>query len=119
MAKKPPRIWLCGTARHMLCCAGRPNTCNNLSLLEAEPSEFHDSRLREATAQVNRIFAGLQADAPQGQHLALIDTSLGLLLVWAEATVTPPPDDAPYVSADSEEDAIRGTLGLDSGGAAD
>jgi hypothetical protein len=111
MAKRPRRIWLYGAGRHMFCCAGRPNTCNNLSLLQAEASEFHDSRLQEATDQVNRIFAGLQSQAPEGHHLALLDTSLGLLLAWAEESERPD-DLTPYVSADSAEGAIRDALGL-------
>ena len=42
MAKRPRRIWLYGAGNRMFCCAGRPNTCNNLSLLQAEASERPD-----------------------------------------------------------------------------
>ena len=111
MAKRRRRIWLYGARNHMFCCAGRPNTCNNLSLLQATASEFHDSRLQDATDEVNRIFAGLQSDASEGRHLALLDTSLGLLLAWAEA-IERPSDISDYVTAWSDEREIREALGI-------
>jgi hypothetical protein len=102
------RIWLWGSSR-VYCCSGRPNTCNNVSLLQAEASEFRGGELAEATEQINQILDGLRGQEPEGKHLALIDTSLGLLLVWAEA-IERPDDISQYVRAESPEDEIREAL---------
>jgi hypothetical protein len=117
MAKRRRRIWLARMAGHVYCCDGLPNTCSNLTLLQAAESEFHDAVLIEATDQVNEILRRVREQAPRGRHLALTDTSLGLLLVWAEA-IDPPDDDANYVSAESDEAAIRGALGINGESAA-
>jgi len=80
-------------------------------LLEAECSEFHDKRLQEATERINEILDGLREAPPNDTHLVLTDTSVGLLLAWAES-IDRPDDLAPFVTADSEEDDIREALGL-------
>ena len=110
MAKK---IWIDGKRqkKNMICCVGRPNTCNNISFLHAEESEFHDATLEEATDEFNRTFARLHDLAPPGRHLALIDTRVGLLLVWAEAAERPP-DLSEYTWYESPEEEIRSALGL-------
>jgi hypothetical protein len=106
------RIWLCQRKKKVYCCSGRPNTCNNLKLLQAEDSYFHDEALIEATDRINAILAEVRDSAPPGEHLAMIDTTKGLLLAWAEA-IEPPDDLSPYVTADSPEEDIEDALGLE------
>jgi hypothetical protein len=112
MAKKRRRIWLATHQGRVYCCSGRPNTCNNLSLLSAEESQFHDDKLSRATAEVNDLFARLHAEAPAGTHLALIDTTFGLLLAWVEG-IDRPDDISEFVRAESPEEEIRQALGLE------
>jgi hypothetical protein len=111
MPRRPRRIWLYGGQQNMSCCLGRPNTCHNLSLLHAHESDFYPDALDRATNQLNELFAQLNADAPEGQHLALIDTSLGPMLVYAKA-IERPADISGYVTAWSDESEIREALGL-------
>jgi len=106
------RIWLCERKKKVYCCRGRPNTCNNLRLLQAEDSPFHDEVLIGATDRINAILDEVRDAAPEGLHLAAIDTTTGLLLVWVEA-IEPPDDLSPYVTADSPEDVIEDALGLE------
>jgi hypothetical protein len=109
MAKR--RIWLAEHHHQVFCCRGRPNTCNNLSLLDAEKSPFHDDALIQATGEINEIFTRLREQAPVDHHLALIDTGLGLLLVWAQATDRPDNVRA-FVRYESPEDEKAQALGL-------
>src|SRR5687767_8882921 len=83
------RIWLGKSGRHILCVSGRPNTCNNFTLLVAEQSDFYTEPLQGATEEINAILARVREQAPDGLHLALIDTRDGLLFVWAEAAERP------------------------------
>ena len=107
------RIWLCETKKKVYCCKGRPNTCNNLQLLQAEESFFHDETLIGATSRINAILAEVREYAPTDQHLALIDTTTkGVLLVWAEA-IERPDDLGPYVTPFSPEDEIERALGIE------
>ena len=115
MAKRRKRIWVGGSSRHPICCPGPPDNdvCHNLSLLEAEPSEFHDEALISATREINGIFSRLRdARHPEGTDLALLNTSLGLLLAWVEGRERQPEDIASGVTYDSDEEDIRGALGL-------
>ena len=105
------RIWLARSGQNILCCSGRPNTCNNLSFLRSRDQNIHDEALRQATDEINRIFDDLRGQAPDDTHLALLDTGLGLLLVWAEGSERPP-DLAPFVRYESPEEVKRETLGL-------
>jgi hypothetical protein len=109
------RIWLASYRGRVYCTAGRPNTCNNLRLLQADPEmDFNTPALARATDQINEILAELRSDAPEGHHLAAIDTYQGLLLAYAEAI--PRPDDiSEYVRAESPEEVVRATLGLRDG----
>jgi len=112
------RIWVGGPARHPICCAGPPDhdVCHNLSFLEAKESEFHDRALIDATREINAIFTRLGELPPDTRpprtHLALLNTGVGLLLVWAEDGPRPR-DIARLVTYDSPEDDIREALGLE------
>jgi hypothetical protein len=117
MAKRRRRMWVAGSKKHPICCAGPPDddVCHNLSLLEATESDFHNGPLIEATRDINRIFLGLRElppdDHPPDTELSLLNTSLGLLLVWAEPSGRPPGIDR-LVTYNSPEPAIREALGL-------
>lgn len=111
MAKTRKRIWLARYGNQVFCCAGRPNTCNNLRLLKAEESEFHDEAVIEATSRINAILAELKPRAPENHHLALLDTSLGLCLVWAKR-IERPDDLSGFVRATSTEREITRALRL-------
>jgi hypothetical protein len=108
-------IWLATYGKQLYCVRGRPNTCHNLRILEADVNgTFHPPELARATDQINAILTELRPQAPTDQHLALIDTNVGLLLVWAEATERPD-DISGYVSAQSPQEEIDATLGLKGG----
>ena len=100
--KRPKALW---------CCSGPPYNCENLRLLQAEESHLHDRALIRATDRINAILDEVRQQAPDGHHLALIDTTMGLLLVWAEA-MERPDDLRPYVSSESPPEQIRRALGL-------
>jgi len=75
------------------------------TLLTAEPSEFHDASLIDATNRINEILTAIPADS-RGRALSLLSTKWGLLLAWvdhkAEAPadgVRPDADDATIVKA--------------------
>jgi hypothetical protein len=107
------RIWFAGGRTHPKCCDGAPDSdvCHDLRLLEAEESDFHDRRLIDATEAINEIFMRLDERPPPDRHLALLNTGLGLLLVWAEAV--PRPDDiSQFVTYRSPAEEIREALGL-------
>jgi hypothetical protein len=106
------RYWAKGKKSDPICLLGPPDddVCHNLSLLRAEESTFHDQALIDATEQINAIFRELREKAPGGRHLALINTSLGLLLIWAEEATEPP--ERPFVTYRSREKQIREALGL-------
>jgi hypothetical protein len=106
------RIWFAGGRTHPKCCDGAPDSdvCHDLRLLEAEESDFHDRRLIDATEAINEIFMRLDERPPPDRHLALLNTGLGLLLVWAEAV--PRPDD---ISQSSRTGVPRRRYGKRSG----
>src|SRR5215213_9675177 len=106
------RIWLARYGSRVYCCSGRPNTCNNLRLLQAAESGFHDQRLKEGTERINEILAELRDAPPEGAHLALIDTNEGLLLVWATG-IDRPDDLTDYTWHQSPQEEIRSVLGID------
>ena len=105
------RMWVAGKKTHPICCPGPPDNdvCHNLSLLEAHESPFHDPTLMEATREINGIFDRLRPAAPPSTHLALLNTGLGLLLVWAEAEGRNPGGGVTY---DSDDEEIRRELKL-------
>jgi hypothetical protein len=107
------RIWIAGNKKHPQCCDGHPDSdvCHDLSLLEAEESDFHDRALIEATDRINEIFNRLDERPPEGRHLALLNTGLGLLLVWAEG-ISRPKEISDFVTYRSPEPQIREALGL-------
>jgi hypothetical protein len=107
------RLWYAGGKKHPKCCDGHPDSdvCHDLSFLEANRSNFHDRRLIDATEEINKIFMRLEERPPDGRHLALLNTGLGLLLVWAEA-VTRPDDISDCVTYRSPAEEIRDALGL-------
>jgi hypothetical protein len=108
-------IWLTTYGKHVYCVRGRPNTCNNLRILDAEENaDFHPPALVEATGEINAILRRLREDAPPDRRLALIDTNVGLLLVWVEATERPD-DISRYVTAQSPQEEIDAALGLKRG----
>ena len=94
------------------CYRGPPDddVCHNLSFLRAEESAFHNQALIDATERINAIFRRLRRQAPDGTHLALINTSLGLLLIWAVEATGPPGER--IVTYRSPEEEIREALGL-------
>jgi hypothetical protein len=105
-------IWLATYGKQVYCVRGRPNTCNNLRILEADENRnFHPPELVRATDQINAILTELRPQAPPDRHLALIDTNVGLLLIWAEA-MERPDDISGYVTAQSPQEEITATLGL-------
>ena len=106
------RIWLASYGTHVYCCSGRPHSCHNLRLLEAEENDdFHPPELVRATDQINEILTELRPQAPPDRHLALVDTNVGLLLIWAEG-IERPDDISPYVTAQSPQEEINAALGL-------
>jgi hypothetical protein len=110
------RLWFAGRRKHPKCCDGTPDSdvCHDLSLLQAEESEFYDRRLIDATDQINEIFRRLEERTPEDRHLALLNTGIGLLLVWAEA-VRRPNDISRFVTYRSPEGEIREALGITDG----
>ena len=62
-------------------CLGQTGTCLSPKFLQAEPSQFHDQTLIEATKQINRILTSLPPD-PQGRKPSLLVTNKGILLAW-------------------------------------
>jgi hypothetical protein len=112
MSKRPSRVWFATTSSgHCLCCLGRPNNCCHEALLTAAISEFFDEALTDATAAINEILNRLGERAPPDRELAMIDTSLGVMLAWVEETSTPDSFDA-YVTTESDEEEIVRALGL-------
>jgi hypothetical protein len=109
------RIWLASYGKHVYCCSGRPHSCHNLRLLEADANDdSHPPELVRATDQINEILTELRPQAPAEHHLALIDANVGLLLVWAEK-IERPDDLSPYVTAESPQEEINAALGLTGG----
>jgi hypothetical protein len=107
------RLWFAGKKNHPKCCDGTPDSdvCHDLSFLEADRSDFHDRSLIDATQDINKIFMRLEERPPRDRHLALLNTSLGLLLVWAEG-VSRPDDISEFVTYRSPAEEIRDALGL-------
>jgi hypothetical protein len=119
MPRRRKRIWLSGGPKHPYCVDGTPDSdvCHNVSLLQARESDFHDQVLIDATRAINTILerAPMQPappNRPPNTHLALINTSLGLLLVWAEA-IERPGDISEFITYRSPEEAIRDALGIE------
>ena len=113
MSRRRKRIWLGGSKRNPVCCDGPPDhdVCHNFSLLQADESDFHDRWLIEATESINHVLRDVGEHAPPDRHLALINTGLGLLLVWSEA-IERPNDISGYVTYESSEEEIRDALNL-------
>lgn len=112
MGQQSKREWAGREDGKVYCVASRRNTCHKGRLLTAETSEAHDRALGEATEHVNHILTTVEESAPPGRNLALIDTSLGPLLVWVERS-DEPADSYRFVTADSPDHEIAHTLRLD------
>ena len=63
------------------CCDGGGTSCWRPKLLEAEVSRLHDQGLADATRKINKILAGIPADA-RGRKLSLLHTNMGPFLAW-------------------------------------
>ncbi|MEO6588189.1 MAG: hypothetical protein ABIP06_02575 [Pyrinomonadaceae bacterium] len=87
------------------CVSGDASTCNEVNILEAEESDFHDCNLIDATAAIKEILAKIPAD-PNGRSLSFLHTNMGTLLAWVEhggepgeGAVTAEDDDATVAAA--------------------
>src|SRR4051812_10235441 len=102
------RMWVF-TQGKLKCCAGPPDTCHRAEFVEVDDSAFFTEELRAATRRINATLDKISGAAPEGTHLAIIETPDGLLLAWAEF------DDellADAVTSNSDPDKIVATLGL-------
>lgn len=70
-------------ADESLSCIAGGGDCRIVLLLEAEESDFHDSRLIEATRAIKEIVAKIPPDE-NGRNLSFIHTNMGTLLAWVE-----------------------------------
>jgi hypothetical protein len=109
------RIWVAGSKKHPICCAGPPDypVCHNFSLLTAKESSFHTSDLVDATKRINAILDEVRDSdqAPPGTHLAMLTTAAGDLLVWAEGAKRPRRIRL-YTTYQSRESEQRQVLGI-------
>jgi hypothetical protein len=112
--KKKKKFWAFGPSKHPTCYNGEPDcdNCHNVRLIGAKPSKFHDQTLIDATQRINAIFDELRGQADPGLHLALINTGLGLLLIWAMEGDRPD-DTTDLVTYWSTADEIVAALGLE------
>lgn len=67
----------------VLGCSGGDGDCWRVNLLEAEPSDFHDAGLIDATQKIKRILAEIPADEG-GRKLSFVHTRMGTLLAWVK-----------------------------------
>lgn len=70
-------------------CIDGMSSCIGCNLLEAEPSNFHDNTLIEATAKIRQIISEIPED-PNGRKLSFFITEDGILMAWASHGETVP-----------------------------
>jgi hypothetical protein len=92
----------------LACVSGDPSTCNEVNILEAEESDFHDCNLIDATAAIKEILAKIPAD-PNGRSLSFLHTNMGQLLAWVEHGGTPSEG---AVTADDDDATVTAALKL-------
>ncbi len=89
-------------------CVSGDGSCMLADLLEAEPSNFHDRTLVEATAAIKQILAGVPEDA-DGRKLSFLITDLGILLAWTDHNSEAP---AKVVTARDSKEVVTQALKL-------
>lgn len=90
------------------CVSGDSNSCNEVNILEAEESDFHDCNLIDATAAIKEILAKIPAD-PNGRSLSFLHTNMGQLLAWVEHGSEPGED---TITADDDDTTVAAALKL-------
>jgi hypothetical protein len=82
-------------------CSAGSGSCFEATVLNAEPTNFHDATLIAATEEIQKILKGIQPD-PAGRKLSFINTNMGLLLAWVEHGKPVPPDAVTDKNTDEE-----------------
>jgi hypothetical protein len=90
-------------------CDSGGSGCSLAPLLEAEPSDFHDQALIDATQQINQILAAIPPDS-QGRTISFLYTRLGTLLAWVQHGSGEVDPDA--VTAEDDNETVIEALGL-------
>ena len=96
------------TKRVTVCVTSTGSDCLQCKLLEAEPSEFHDEQLVEATRKIKAILDAIPPD-PKGRQLSFINTRMGTLIAWVR------PGGAPRKGAVTSKDddaTVKKALGI-------
>lgn len=89
-------------------CGDGRGSCKTVMFLEAEESEFHDSRLIEATRAIKEVLAKIPKDR-KGRKLSFIHTNMGTLLAWVEHGEEPSEG---AVTADNDDAKVADALKL-------
>lgn len=83
-------------------CMNGNGSCMSAEFIEAAETSFHPRELKAATQQIKAILDTLQDS--KGRKLSIINTHMGLLLVWVNHGVEIPLDD-PEVVRDTDDAA--------------
>jgi len=95
-----------GSQRRVDCSAGN-GSCVAVQMLKAEPSDFHDQSLIDATNAIEEILAKIPKR--DGRSLSFLHTNMGTLLSWVEHGAKVPYD---AVTDESDDHAVTEALGL-------
>jgi hypothetical protein len=94
------------------CRPGSVHNCFIAHFLQADDSPFFNQDLRDATEIMNRLCSTLRRKAPDDRELRIINTGVGLMLVYAKIVAEP---DTSQVNYDSSADDIVADLKIQDG----
>jgi hypothetical protein len=101
-------MWIM-TPEGVLECISGGASCAVTPLLEAEPSDFHDQALIDATQQINQILAAIPPD-PQGRTVSFLYTKFGTILAWVRHGSDAAGPDS--ITGEDDDETVIEALGL-------